>query len=284
MSQQDVEELGLRVHGGRTRFTRDLYHSLVALSWPRLLLLLVGVYLLTNALFAGLYLLQPGAIANARAGSFEDAFFFSVQAFSTIGFGAMYPATRYGHVLVTAETLLGLLTLAGTTGLVFAKFSLPTARVRFSEKAVICDHEGVPTLQLRLANERANQIVEASVSLTLVRDEVTKEGASFRRIHDLRLARARSPVFAIGWNLLHPIDEASPLHGVDAAGLAETDAVLQVSLAGLDGTQMQTIHARKAYRHQDLLFGYRLVDVIARAEDGFREIDLNRFDEVEPAG
>src|SRR5271163_119957 len=197
--------------GLRTPWLGDLYHQLLTLPWWAFLLGLAGVYLGLNVAFALLYLLGDGAIANARPGVFSDAFFFSVETLSTIGYGQMSPATLYGNVVMTVEALFGVALIAVSAGLMFARFSRPTARVMFSEVAVVTEYNGIPTLSFRLANERRNQILEAQVSVTLVRDERTAEGEWMRRFYDLQLGHQRSPIFAMTFTVMHPIDAASPL-------------------------------------------------------------------------
>jgi inward rectifier potassium channel len=164
----------------------DLYHYLIALPWAGFLAGICLVYLGLNCLFAVLYLLGDGAIANARPGAFSDAFFFSVETLSTIGYGQMSPATVYGNVVMTAEALTGVMLIAVAAGLMFARFSRPTARMVFSKVAVVAPFNEVPTLSLRLANERRNQILDAQVYAVLVRDERTSEGDWIRRFYDLQ--------------------------------------------------------------------------------------------------
>src|SRR5207249_775298 len=153
----------------------DLYHFALRIPWWRFLLGGAVLYVAANAIFALLYLLQPSAILNARPGSFADAFFFSVQTMATVGYGQMSPATLYANLIVTIETAVGLGSFAVAAGLVFARFSRPTARILFSRVAVIGPYNGVPTLSFRLANQRRNQILQAEVGLTLLRDERTAE-------------------------------------------------------------------------------------------------------------
>ena len=255
----------------------DLYHRTLTLPWWVFLAELSGVYLGANVLFALLYLVQPGSIANARFGSFWDALFFSVQTMATIGYGQMAPATFYANLVVTFETVFGLMLLAVATGLVFARFSRPTARVLFSRVAVVAPYQGVPTLTLRLANERANQILEAQVTVTLVRDEKTAEGAAMRRFYDLTLLRQRSPIFAMTFSVLHPIDRTSPLWGATAQSLEAEQAEIVVTVSGVDETMSQTVHARTSYLAHEILFGHRFADVIGWTEDGRRAIDYRRF-------
>ncbi len=269
--------------GLRPRPFADLYHFLLTSRWRRLLVLFVAGYLAVNSAFALGYLaLGPGAIENARPGSFADAFFFSVQTLATVGYGKMDPGSAGANVLSTVEIFAGMIGLALTAGLVFAKFSRPTARVIFSDVAVVAPWEGVPSLMFRMANARSSQIVEANVRVVLVRSERTREGDDVRRLHDLRLLRSRHALFALTWTAIHPIDAASPLAGQDAASLAAAGAALVVSLTGFDEDLAQTIHARHGYRAEQIRFGHRFRDVFLTLPTGERAIDYGRFHEVEP--
>lgn len=267
--------------GLRNPWLSDLYHSLLTLPWWTFLLGLAFVYLGLNVLFATLYLRGDDAIANARPGVFSDAFFFSVETLSTIGYGQMSPATLYGNVVMTVEAMFGLTLLAVVAGLVFARVSRPTARVIFSKVAVITPYNGVPTLSFRLANERRNQILEAQVSVTLVRDERTPEGEWMRRFYDLQLARQRSPIFAMTFTVMHPIDPASPLWNATAASLAAEAAEIVVTVTGIDETLSQAVHARTSYLAQEVVWGRRFADVFTQTEDGRLAIDYRRFHDTE---
>ena len=260
----------------------DLYHFALRLRWSSFLLGGLLLYLAANAAFALLYLAQPGAIANARPGMFWDAFFFSVQTIATLGYGVMAPATFYANLVVTVETAFGLMLLAVATGLVFARFSRPTARIVFSRVAVVGPYNGVPTLSLRLANQRRNQILEAEVAATLLRDEKTREGTVIRRFYDLKLARTCSPVFALTFSVMHEIDPDSPLWRATPASLEAQNAELIVTASGIDETIAARVHARASYLSHEILWGHRFVDVIGWTDDGCRVIDYRRFHDTVP--
>lgn len=260
----------------------DFYHFLLTINWPQFLGLMIGGYLLINSLFALLYLLQPGAIANAAPGSFWDAFFFSIQTMGTIGYGVMSPQTFYANVLVTIETITALLALAIATGLMFARFARPTARVLFSDVAVVKSHNGTPTLMFRMANQRRNQILEAQLRATLLLDEISAEGEFMRRFYDLYLVRSQTQIFTLSWTAMHPITETSPLYEMTLEDLEQDNAVLLVSLIGLDETFAQTVHARHAYNPEDLLWDMQFEDVFLEKENGQRYLDYRRFHQVSP--
>jgi inward rectifier potassium channel len=259
----------------------DFYHYLVAASWPFLLFLIAVGFCAANVIFAIGYFFD-GGIENSRPGSFADVFFFSVQTMATIGYGKMVPRSVVSNLLVSVEALTGLISLALVTGLIFAKFSRPTARVRFSRYAVVAPRNGVPCLMFRVANVRANQIVEAQIHVVFARQEVTAEGEAIRRYYDLDLIRYRNAVFALSWTVVHPIIESSPLYGADAELFEKFDASIVVSLTGLDGTFSQTVHARHFYNSGDILFGMRLTDIMYRLPNGEMRFGYERFDEVEP--
>jgi inward rectifier potassium channel len=261
---------------------RDLYHFALRISWWRFLLLGILLYIAANALFALFYLIPGDAIANARPGSFVDAFFFSIQTMATIGYGVMSPATLYANLLMTLETAVGLMLIAVATGLVFARFSRPTARVLFSRVAVISPYNGVETLSFRAANLRQNQILQAEVGVVLLRDEETLEGDTLRRFYDLKLARNRSPVFALTFTVMHPIDRDSPLYGATAETLRAQNAELIVTATGIDETIAQPVHVRTSYLPHEILWDQRFADVFGWTEDGRRVIDYRRFHDTVP--
>lgn len=274
----------LTVLGAQAYGARDLYYSLLAASWLRVVGLVTLTFLTINALF-GLAYWAVGGISNADPHSFADHFFFSIHTFGTIGYGSMYPQSTGAELLMTAESLTSLFMNAMVTGLAFARFARPTARVTWSKVACLCDREGVPTLVIRVANERLNHVVDASMKVAVIRAEVTKEGERVRRVVDLELTRDTSPSFILTWMVMHPITPASPLYGMTPEQLAANDAEIIVTLTGLDETLGQTIHSRTSYLPSELRYGERLVDVIGWSQEGPRRrvVDLRRFHDTVPA-
>lgn len=259
---------------------QDLYHRLLSMAWPAFLGWLFAGYIATNLVFALAYLLEKDSVANAT--SLLDTFFFSVQTMATIGYGVMAPKTPYANLLVVIEALFGLLGVAMATGLMFARFSRPTARVLFSRVAVIAPYNGVPTLMFRAANQRGNQILEARLWVTLARDELTQEGHYLRRLHDLKLVRQHSPFFELTWTAMHPIDEDSPFYGKTQEFLAQSQAEIIVTLTGTDGTFAQTVHARHSFVVGEILWNMRFVDIFSKLPNGRRVLDYTHFHEVIP--
>ena len=260
----------------------DLYHWLLNISWLLFLALIVLAYLAINCLFALAYLIGSNNIENAQPGSFLDAFSFSVQTMATIGYGAMYPSNLYAHILVTIEVFVGLMAVAMSTGLMFARFSRPTARIIFSSVAVICPYNGIPTLMFRTANQRGNFIVEAQVRVTLMYSQISEEGHFFRRLYDLQLVRSETPTFSLTWTVMHPIDETSPLHGSLDQILSQGDTRLVVTLTGLDETVAQTVHAHRYYYPEEIFPDHSFVDILIPHKSGKNYIDYRHFNDVKP--
>jgi inward rectifier potassium channel len=269
------------VIGARRAPLSDFYHALLRWSWTLTFGVVSAAWLAANALFAVAYL-AVGGIAHGREGDFADAFFFSIQTMGTIGYGAVYPESMAANVLVVAESLVGLILTALATGLVFAKFSRSTARVVFSRQATISPVNGVPSLAIRIGNERSNRIVDAQIRIALARTETTAEGKIFYRNVDLLLVRDRLLSLSRSWAVLHTIDARSPLHGMDAAQFAAEECELHVMVTGTDETTMQPVHALHTWFAADVLWGRRHVDVLSTRPDGNLVLDLRRFHETEP--
>ncbi len=263
-------------------YWRDPYHLLLMLPWRLFFLLLTAGYGILNTLFALAYLAQPGGIEHAELGSFADAFFFSVQTLGAIGYGAMYPTTLYTNAVVAIEAMVSIISIAMITGLAFARFSRSDARVTFSEVAVVEPYNGVPTLMFRTANRRRNQILEATLKVYLLQDEISLEGQRMRHFYELPLVRNETPRFSLGWTVMHSIDEESPLWNATAESLEQQRSTIVISLSGLDETVMQPLHARHVYAVRDIRWGYRFVDMIYDAKSGDRYIDYRYFNVIEP--
>ncbi|HLG90001.1 MAG TPA: ion channel [Alphaproteobacteria bacterium] len=273
---------------GREReFVGDLYVRAMALKWRHLILGFSISFIAFNLLFAFFYWIKPGSLGDGNRGdatSYLDAFFFSVQTVATIGYGVIFPKTLYANLLVTIEIMSGVLGLAMVTGLMFARFSRPTARIMFSKVAVISPYDGVPTLMFRAANERHNLILEAHVRMVLTRFETSSEGRVMRRFRDLRVERQDNLTFILTWTVMHRIDETSPLYGLSPEEIANSDAEIIVVMTGTDESFSQPVYARHGYSATDIVFDSDFVDILDVADDGTRTINYGRFHDVEPFG
>ncbi len=247
------------------------------------MLLCVGAaFVVTNLLFALGYVVV-GGVENARPGSFTDAFFFSVQTLSTIGYGVMVPHSNAANTLMTVQALAGGFGLALMTGLVFTKFSRPTSRVKFSQVAVICDYRGSRCLMFRMANERDDRIVQPQLQVVLLRSQREESGGFFIQVQDVPLVRDRHAFLSLTWSVMHPIDERSPLWEATPDSMIRDRAAVVVSMVGLEEGLSQTVYAHHTYHAQDIRWDSRFVDVIKPGNSGGWVVDYALFDDVVPS-
>jgi inward rectifier potassium channel len=261
---------------------RDPYHLAVSLSWPAFILAMIGVWLAINLLFALLYVLSPGDVANARPESFSDVFFFSIETLATVGYGVMAPATLYGHIVSAAEIVTGTAFTAIVTGLLFVRFSRPKAKFLFAEDAVITSRNGQPTLMLRVANGRASIMTGANARMFVLLEEHTIEGTRYRRMHDLRLLQTHFAVLFMPWTLMHVIDLDSPLHGYYADTLPASRARLFLTIEARDQALAALVQDMKDYTTEHIRFGMHFADAVTVDETGSATADLSRLSLLEP--
>ena len=260
------------------------YHFLLTISWKRFFATVLSGYLVINVVYALAYLAcGPNAIGGLPpdqfGGAFGRAFFFSVETIGTIGYGNIYPVGVAANVIVTLESLTGLLGLALGTGILFARFSRPTAAVAFSERAVIAPYAGITALMFRLTNARANQLIELEAKVLFSRMD-----RGSRRYDQLALERKSVVFFPLSWTIVHPIKETSPLWGMTEDELHKSDAEFLVLLSGVDETFSQIVHARTSYKHDEVKFNERFVNIYNPvADDGTVSIDIRKLGLTEPA-
>jgi len=263
----------------------SLYHSLLTASWPHFLALVGLLFVVVNAVFALAYVAcGPEALRGAPASEmggndFLRAFFFSVQTFATIGYGHISPAGLAANLLVTVESLVGLLVFALAAGLLFARFSRPTAKVVFSERALIAPYQGGTAFEFRIVNSRSNQLIEVECQLLLTR---TTGELAMRGFVPLALERRKVTFFPLAWTVVHPIDAQSPLHGLTHDDLVATSAEFLVLLTGFDETFSQTVHTRSSYKPEEVVWGARFKNMYNPiAADGTLSVNvalLHKYD------
>jgi inward rectifier potassium channel len=266
--------------GLRLNFWADISHRCMTASWPAFIGGAALVFVAFNAVFAFFYWIGNQPISNVPGGAYIDYLYFSIETLSTAGYGDMHPQTHYGHFIATVELFTGIFSMSLMTGLIFARFSRPNARLLFADHPVISSHEGKPTLMVRFANERHNIIGNATARLWLLRNVVSMEGRRLRRFYELPLVRNEHPALALSWTLYHVLDEESPLYGLKAEDLEASEVSLIVVVSGYDVVAAQTVHARKSYDHLDIRFAHRYADILDTSEDGRIRIDYGKFHET----
>jgi inward rectifier potassium channel len=265
---------------------RSLYHTLLTVSWGRFYGTLILLYLIVNLLFAlGYVACGPGAlhgsVASTPGEQFQDAFFFSVQTLATIGYGRISPVGLPANVLVAGEAFLGLLGVALSTSLSFARFARPEAHVLFSRRAVVAPYRGGRAFMFRVVHARETQLITVEAQVMLSRLE-GPPGARVRRFHPLPLERSSVTFFPLHWTVVHPMDEASPLRGATVEDLEAADAEFLILLTAFDETSSQTVHARSSYKPAEVVVGARFVDMFVPSRHGRPRADLGRLHDLEP--
>ena len=262
----------------------SLYHHLLTISWPRFLGIIVVGYFSANVLFAFAYLAcgvdsLNGQLPTTVGGAFWRAFFFSVETVATIGYGNISPNGMAAHVVMTMESLVGLFVFALGTGILFARFSRPTAAVVFSKRAVVAPYRGKTAFMFRTTNGRSNQLVELEAKVLFSRIE-----GMVRKYDQLSLERTRVVFFPLSWTIVHPIDEKSPMWGMTHQELEAKDAEFMILLAGIDETFSQTVHARSSYKPEEIVFGHRFVNIYNPIDSkGVVSIDVKKLSDTEEA-
>jgi inward rectifier potassium channel len=246
-------------------------------SWPSFIGGAAIVFVVFNAIFALFYWFGNQPIVNVPGGAYIDYLYFSIETLSTAGYGDMHPQTNYGHFVATVELFTGIFSMSLMTGLIFARFARPNARLLFAENPVISVHDGEPTLMVRFANERNTLIGNATARLWMLRNEATKEGRPTRRFTELLLQRSESPALMLSWTLYHVIDETSPLYGLGPDDMKAANIGLIVVVSGYDEVTAQTVHARKSYENHLIRHGHRYVDILQDLDDGRLKVEYGRF-------
>lgn len=265
-----------------------VYQWLLRISWPQFLLFICLYYVAVNALFAGAYLLCGVDALQTSTGQFANqpfyrAFFFSIDTFATIGYGNIYPVGVPANTLVSVEALLSIVSVALVTGVIFARFSLPSARILYSRNAVVAPYRGRTALEFRIANTRSSQLIDVQVQAILTKIETTPNGSKVRKFHELALERQRVVFFPLSWTVVHPIDDSSPMWRLTHQDLLAAEAELLVLLIATDETISATVHSRSSYQADEIVWGAKFANMFLRSEtEGIIGMNLDRIHEIEP--
>jgi inward rectifier potassium channel len=247
----------------------------------------VALYMGLNLVFAGVYAsLGNGDITGLDGDSgwrfILDCFFFSIQTFSTIGYGHISPVSIFANIVVSVEAFTGMMSIAVMSGLLFSRFSRPQAKVVFSQHALVTKHLGKTCLIFRMANARLNQVAEASVRVTTLKFIRTADGQEMRIQEDLELLRDHSQIFAASWLVAHVIDEKSPLWGLTPLQMQELHLEILVSLTGYDEVYSQTIYARFSYLYDEVLFDRQFANIVTRKGNRLH-VEIEKISELQSA-
>ncbi|MFG1499029.1 ion channel [Halobacteriovorax sp. XZX-3] len=276
-----MAKLNVSIEGVRYNLFNDLYYRMIRTSWSRFFLTASLIYLIINFLFALLYFYSPAEISNTNSNSLWDAFVFSFQTSSTIGYGYYLPKNDPAHFLVIIDAMTGIFYAAIITGMAFAKFAKPSAKIIFTNNIIIATFDSVPTLMFRIANSRDTHIIDASVKVGALIPYVSKEGHQIRRTCNLKLMNTENPTFLLTWTVMHPIDTESPLYGLTLDEIKEKRISFSTSFTGIDKVLTQTVHSNHIYLAKDLLKAKKFKDVLKHDQEDSYQLNLDNFHSIE---
>jgi inward rectifier potassium channel len=261
--------------------TADNYHTLIKMSWGKFWVIILTGYLLANLFFASIYTLigmdsLDGSTGTNGLGHFLDAFFFSAQTISTVGYGHLSPHGVIANSVAAIESMIGLLAFALATGLLYGRFSKPSAKIVYSENLLVSPYRGDGKgLMFRMSNLRKNVLIDLEVEVVFSYNEIV-DGKATRRFFPLELERSKVSILTLNWTIVHPLDENSPLADITAEELERTQASFSVLLKAFDDTFSQTVHSRTSYTYADMVWDAKFVPMFERDEDGRIVLDMSK--------
>lgn len=264
---------------------RDIYQYLINISWPKFFSIVLTFYIALNFIFAMLYFIVGadhinGINSRSFINTYSDLFFFSVQTFTTVGYGGMIPKDFITNIIAAMETLTGLLGFALATGLLYGRFSRPSARIIYSKMALISPLKDKNSFQFRIANQRRNTLMEMEAKVMVAFIERT-DGQSVKRYYDMKLERSYIYFFPLSWTLVHPIDNESPLSGKGPNELRALEAEILILIKGFDDTFSQVVHSRFSYRYDEIIWGAKFKKTFFIDDNGDFVIDLKNIHDYE---
>jgi inward rectifier potassium channel len=266
--------------------TSNNYHTLITMSWTRFWLLVISGYMTINVVFAFIYMsLGPGSLdgtsGNTAFNHFMDSIFFSAQTISTVGYGHISPRGLGANSVAALESMMGLLAFALATGLLYGRFSRPSAKIKYSENILISPYlENGRGVMFRLANLRRNMLIDLEIEIIFSFNEIVN-GKAIRRFYPLEVERRKVSILTLNWTIVHPLDESSPLRDMTKEDLEKTEAGFAILLRAFDDTFSQTVHSRTSYQHHDVVWGAKFKPVFDREEDGRIVLNLSKISDHE---
>ncbi|MEL6484535.1 MAG: ion channel, partial [Bacteroidota bacterium] len=262
----------------------NFFNSLITMYWPRFFVYILLAYFGVNILFASIYKVigvenLTGIVADSAFDQFMEGFFFSAQTITTLGYGRVAPMGYPANIVAAVESMLGLLGFALATGLLYGRFSRPSAKIRYSENAVVAPYHDINGFMFRVVNPQSNQLLELEVQVNLA---MQRKNSELRDFYALELEREKVAFMPYMWTIVHPISENSPLYGLTAADLVEKDAEFVIAMRAYDESSSQTVYSRSSYKAAEIEWGKKFVYVVKRENNGI-VIDVGRIDEMENA-
>ncbi len=260
----------------------NFFHSLVTMKWSHFFGLILIGYFIVNLIFASIYnFIGLENLTNTEGLSpfeqFTEAFFFSAQTITTLGYGRIAPIGLTANIVAATESMLGLLSFALATGLLYGRFSKPVSKIKYSDNAVIAPYQTINGLMFRVVNPQKNQLLEVEVDVSM---SIRRENSELRNFHILDLERKKVVFFPAMWTVVHPINQSSPIYGLTREDFHRNDIEFIVVLKAFDESSGQMVYSRSSYKALEIVWGEKFV-YLAQQENGRITIDVSRIDETE---
>jgi inward rectifier potassium channel len=263
----------------------SFYHSLITMPWWKFNVIVLTCYILVNFLFASLYFFIDidhlnGMVAKNSLEKFMEAFFFSAQTLSTVGYGRLNPTGWFDSTVAAIESMAGLLGFALATGLLYGRFSRPIIKLLYSKNALIAPYKNGNALMFRVANKRKNELIEVEAVIIMSRVE-NENGKEIRKFNTLKLELERISILSMTWTIVHPIDADSPLYNMKPEDIEKKSVEWLVMMKAFEETFSQTVHSRTSYKHHELVHGARFKPITEAGENGSVIVALDRINDFE---
>lgn len=264
----------------------NTYYHLITMSWARFTAFILSGFVLLNCMFSLLYCTigieyLNGTVPGSFFKNFTQAYFFSSQTLTTVGYGHVSPSGLLTNVVASFESFLGLLTFALISGLLYGRFSRPQAKVVFSEKMIVAPYQSGQGLMFRMGNARRSELIETEVQVLLAFNQRGEEGTLERKFYPLELEINKISFFSLSWTLVHPLNDKSPIFNFTPQDLMDANAEMMVLVKGTDETNQQQVHARHSYTAAEIVWNARFRPVIGRNEKGVPHLMTRRIGEYE---
>lgn len=272
------------VKKGSSRGIRDIFKYLVEISWSKFFLILFSGYIFLNILFTCVYLIfgfeNIAGIDPNEGPVFFQAFFFSIQTFTTVGYGTLAPLGIPTQSVAAVEAFVGFLSFSLATGLLYGRFSRPRSKLKFADHFVYSKYEDGYSFKFKMTNLRDVVLQEVEAKIIVMFNKKGEDGQFTRAYYLLPLTLPTIEIMALTWTIVHKIDEESPFWQKTPEEIREQQPEFLVLVNGFDEIYAERTRARKSYIAEDIIWNKNFATIFSSRDDGKVEMDVNDLNQV----